>query len=59
MINKQGKCGGKRQATKNLGRKLCAFFAFLLLLQHLFDEAIDVDAGGVEEMYAVVFVGTQ
>ena len=55
---KQG-IGGMRDARKNVGRKLCEFCAFLCLLQHLFDKAIDVDPGRVEEMDAVVFFRAQ
>jgi len=59
MINKQGKSEGRSQGTANLERKLCEFCAFLWLLQELFNEAIDVDARGVEEMDAVMFIRTQ
>ena len=50
---------GKLEVRKNLGRKVCDFCAFLWLLQHLCDEAIDVDARRVEEVNAVMFLGTQ
>jgi hypothetical protein len=63
MINKQGKfegfLWGEKNATQNVGRNLCEFCAFLWLLQHLFDQAIDVDAGRVEEVDAVVLVRAQ
>ena len=63
MINKQGKFRGMsqglRDVTENLERKLCDFGAFLWLLEHLVDEAIDVDACGVEQVNAVMFIRAQ
>jgi hypothetical protein len=44
---------------ENVGRKVSDFGSFLCLLQKLFDEAIDVDAGRIEEVNAVMFVGAQ
>ena len=62
MINKQGNSGENLadwDATENLERKLCDFGAFLWLLEHLVDEAIDVDACGIEEVNAVMFIRAQ
>ena len=56
-INQAGDWRDAGDARQNLERKLCDFGAFLSLLQHLFDEAIDVDACGVEEVDAVMFFG--
>ena len=59
-INQAGEVlRGKTKVRKNLGRYVCDFCAFLWLLQHLCDEAIDVDARRVEEVNAVMFLRAQ
>ena len=41
------------------GEGECTLLLTQRLMQHLCDEAVDVDAGGVEEADAVVFLGAK
>ena len=60
MINKQGKFfKASVEATEKLGRKGGDLCAFLWLTEHFLEETIDVNAGGVEEVDAVMFLRTQ